>query len=192
MRLNNSASRIPSGILRSTRLVVRAWEDEDLSSLVAMNSEPEVNEWLGGPTLAKGSAASILRYRECMAANGWGVFHVADSSGRFLGLAGLQPVRSTLPVAPAVEAVWRFRRTAWGAGYASEAMQMVLDACRQNMTESQILAIISQPNIRSARTATRLGFRHQPASDFLYPDPTLDAHLRPHKVFRLDLNPFGE
>ncbi|MBZ9780248.1 GNAT family N-acetyltransferase [Pseudomonas sp. REP124] len=184
-------SEIPTMVLRSDRLVLRTWTNADLTSLISMNSEPEVNEWLGGPALAKGSAASLDRYRECMAANGWGVLHVADSSGMFLGLAGLQPVRSELPVAPAVEAVWRFRRIAWGAGYASEAMHMVLQECRQKMTGSQILAIISQPNTRSARTATRVGFRHDPNSDFLYPDPALDARLRPHGVFRLDLEPPG-
>ncbi|MBK5344132.1 GNAT family N-acetyltransferase [Pseudomonas sp. TH49] len=189
MSLNDIGLKIPTLILRSPRLVLRAWSHEDLSSLISMNSEPEVNGLLGGPALVEGSAASILRYRECMAANRWGVFHVADVAGAFLGLAGLQPVRSTLPVAPAVEAVWRFRRAAWGAGYASEAMRLVLDGCCQDVAAGQILAIISQPNIRSAQTATRLGFHHDPKSDFLYPDLALDASLRPHKVFRLDLNP---
>lgn len=189
MSLYDRALEVPAAVLHSPRLVLRAWTDDDLAALISMNTEPEVQELLGGPALVKGSAASILRYQACLATNGWGVLHVSDTRGSFLGLAGLQPVRSHLPVAPAIEAVWRFRRSAWGAGYASEAVGAVLSGFREKIAASQILAIITEPNVRSMRTAMRIGFRHDPLADFLYPDTTLDAHLRPHKVFRLDLTP---
>lgn len=45
-----------------------------------------------------------------------------------------------------------------GAGYASEAVGAVLNGFREKITATQILAIITEPNVRSMRTAMRIGF----------------------------------
>jgi RimJ/RimL family protein N-acetyltransferase len=172
-------------ILQTSRLVLRPWKSIDLSPLVEMNSEPEVYELLGGPGLAAHSAAALERYQMNFAEHGWGVFVIEHQTEGFLGLAGLQKVRDILPIAPAVEVVWRLRRSAWGQGYAHEAIDAILDSVRDHTAFSEIIAIISKPNERSARTAQRLGFRHDEEADFLYPDPELAAELRPHKIFRL-------
>ena len=171
--------------LRTTRLRLRPWRDDDLASLTAMNAEPEVNTWLGGPGLAERSGDALRLMQARLQQQGWGILRVEDLAGTFLGLAGLQPLRPSLPIAPAIEAVWRFRRAAWGHGYACEAMTALLPAARQCGAPEDIVALIAVPNLRSAKTAERIGFRHDPSLDFLH--PALDEHhpLRPHRVFRL-------
>jgi len=170
--------------LRTARLRLRAWTDADLPSLRAMHAEPEVQAWLGGPGILESSAATLALMRERLAAQGWGVLCVEDGSGRFLGLAGLQPVRPSLPFAPATEGVWRLRRSAWGHGYASEAMRAILRAAPEEGAPREVMAIVAVPNWRSAATAQRIGFHRVPGLDFLHPD--LDEHdpLRPHRVYR--------
>lgn len=169
--------------MKSERLQLRAWAPTDLDDLVGLNSEPEVYELLGGPTLADGSAAALKRYTDHFSREGWGMWRIEDVLGQFVGLAGLQHVRPSLPVAPAVEAVWRFTRSAWGLGYASEAVKIILEALHPSFKFDEVVALIALPNVRSAKTAVRVGFELDQSADFLYPDESLNPTLRPHQVF---------
>jgi RimJ/RimL family protein N-acetyltransferase len=169
--------------LRTPRLALRAWRDDDLASLVSMNADPDVNVWLGGPAIAQRSEAAFKLMRERIAMHGWGVLVVEDHAGTFLGMCGLQPVRASLPIAPATEIIWRFRREAWGHGYASEAAVAVLEASSQQGAPGEIVALVAWPDRRSASTAQRIGFRHDPARDFLHPDLDINHPLRAHRVF---------
>ncbi len=171
--------------LSTSRLLLRPWTEQDLPALTDLNADPQVNRWLGGESLADHSAEALQTMRERLAANGWGVLAVCAPSGELLGLAGLQPVRSTLPVAPAVEAVWRLRRSAWGCGYVVEAMEAILATAPADAALEQIVALVAQPNLRSAKTAEALGFRYDPGADFLHPALVPDHPLRPHRVYRL-------
>ena len=174
--------RIPTA-----RLILRSWRPEDLAALTAINADPQVNTWLGGPDLALHSAEALQTLRERLDANGWGVLAVCEPDGEPLGLAGLQPVRPTLPVAPAVEAVWRLRRSAWGRGYAVEAIQSILAALPPDAGVDEVVALVAKPNLRSARTAHALGFRYDPAGDFLHPALEPDHRLRPHGLYRREV-----
>jgi RimJ/RimL family protein N-acetyltransferase len=164
---------------------------QDLTALTALNADPQVNSWLGGEALALHSAEALQTMRARLDANGWGVLAACDLQGELLGLAGLQPVRSTLPAAPAVEAVWRLRPAAWGRGYVVEAMQAMLGALPADAGLDQVVALVAKPNLRSASTALALGFRHDPAADFLHPALDPDHPLRPHRVYRRTIRPLA-
>ena len=170
--------------LSTARLRLRPWTADDLPALTALNADPLVNEWLGGESLSSHTAEALQTLRERLAANGWGVLAVCDAGGGLLGLTGLQPVRADLPVAPAVEAVWRLRRSAWGRGYVVEAMQAILAALPVEAGLDEIVALVAEANLRSARTAQALGFRYDPGADFLHPALGVDHPLRPHQVYR--------
>jgi RimJ/RimL family protein N-acetyltransferase len=169
--------------LQTNRLRLRPWRDDDLARLFAMNSEPDVNVWLGGPALADRSTSALKLIQKHFEEHGWGILLVEDLAGRFLGLTGLQPVRSNLSIAPATEIVWRFRTAAWGNGYASEAATAILTNSASYGAPEDIVSIVAAENTRSARTAERVGFRRAPALDFLHPDLHDDNRLRPHHVF---------
>jgi len=174
--------------MKTERLELRAWGPADLNDLVGLNSEPEVYELLGGPSLVAGSASALSRYTCHFSREGWGIWRIEDHLGHCVGLAGLQHVRPVLPVAPAVEAVWRLKRSAWGLGYASEAMKAILETLPLRFESNEVVALIAHRNLRSAKTAVRTGFELDRAADFLYPDESLAPALRPHQVFRYSLN----
>ena len=169
--------------ISTPRLLLRSWTPGDLDALTEINADPQVNAWLGGDMVARHSANALQTICERLDANGWGVLALCDPQGSLLGLAGLQPVRPALPVAPAVEAVWRLRRSAWGRGYVVEAMWAILAALPQG-APTDIVALIARPNLRSARTAQALGFRHDPEANFLHPALDDPHPLRPHDVYR--------
>lgn len=182
-------------IIETPRLLLRPWTAGDIGHLAALNAEPEVNAWLGGPGLSRHDAAVLARITGHFDENGWGIWLVETRQqfeggqaetceGAFVGLAGLQPVRATLPPAPATEAVWRLCRAAWGQGYVVEAMAAILPAAAAAGAPADLVALVARPNLRSAATAGRLGFRHDPAADFLHPDLAEDHPLRPHRLFR--------
>ncbi|CAN5886395.1 GNAT family N-acetyltransferase [soil metagenome] len=159
--------------LDTQRLVLRPWRLQhpgDIEDLSALNSEPAVNEWLGGPSSPVRSAEALRLMQERFGAAGWGVLRVEDKAGTFLGLAGLQPVRASVPFAPATEAVWRLRQAAWGHGYVVEAMTAIMAAARKAGGPNDIVAIVATANLRSRKTAERLGFTLNPARDFLHLD----------------------
>ncbi len=173
--------------LSTARLLLRPWTADDLPALTTLNADPQVNGWLGGEGLVSHTAEALRTMRQRLAAKGWGVLAVCDASGDLLGLAGLQPVRPDLPVAPAIEAVWRLKRSAWGCGYVVEAMQAILEASPAGLDE--IVALVAKPNLQSARTAQALGFRYDPGADFLHPALENDHPLRPHGVYRKAVRP---
>jgi RimJ/RimL family protein N-acetyltransferase len=171
-------------MIASPRLKLRPWQGSDLDGLVALNRDPQVSHWLGGVALADASEVALARYEIQLKYNGYGVYHVSDRAGQFLGLAGVQPIRQGLPTFPGTEAVWRFRSEYWKLGYAYEAMMAILAAMPPNAPRD-LIAAISRPNLRSVALAERLGFCYQPEADYLYPDISIDAALRPHRVFLL-------
>ena len=166
------------------RLFLRPFAANDLAALTAINADPQVNTWLGGEALAARSAQALQTMQARLDACGWGVLAVCEGEGDLVGLAGLQPVAPGLPVRPCVEAVWRLRRSAWGRGYAQEAMQAILAALPADSGLDEVVALVARPNLRSARTAQALGFRHDPAAGFLHPALDKDHPLRPHEVYR--------
>ena len=168
--------------IETDRLRLRAWAADDLHALTRLNADPEVNCWLGGPVIAERSAEALNRMRAHVQAAGWGVAAVCDKAGVLLGLAGFQPVHPRLPVAPAVEAVWRLQRSAWGQGYIAEAMAALL-AHAAPPDRSAIVCLVAQCNLRSAATAIRLGFTPDPTADFDHPLLDQDDPLRAHRVF---------
>ena len=170
--------------LTTARLRLRPWAPDDLPALTALNADPQVNGWLGGESLASHSREALQTMCERFAASGWGVLAICEAGDDPVGLAGLQPVRADLPVAPAVEAVWRLKRSAWGQGYVVEAMQAILAALPADATPEEIVALVAKPNLRSARTAQALGFHYDPGADFLHPALDADHPLRPHGVYR--------
>jgi RimJ/RimL family protein N-acetyltransferase len=171
--------------LETARLKLRPWRSDDFAKLFALNSEPEVSAWLAGPSLADRSADALALMQNRYQEYGWGVLLVEDLRGCFLGLAGLQPVQSHVPIPPSTEIVWRFRSAAWGKGYASEAATAILENASRYGAPGDVVAIVAAPNTRSARTAVKVGMHRFPILDFLHPALQDDHPLKPHHVFVL-------
>ncbi|MEV6491294.1 GNAT family N-acetyltransferase [Actinoplanes sp. NPDC051633] len=152
--------------LRTDRLLLREWRDDDLDPWAAMNADPQVREFLGGPITRAGAAASIARYRAGCAARGWGWWAVeVAGSGEFIGFAGLDPIAEGAPVS-GVEVGWRLARDAWGHGYATEAARPCLAYGFERLDLPEILAIADPGNVRSHAVMRRLGMVHDPTADF--------------------------
>ncbi|MEV6633000.1 GNAT family N-acetyltransferase [Actinoplanes sp. NPDC051470] len=150
--------------LRTERLELRGWRDDDLDAVVAMNADPEVMRYImDGSVLDRRQSADKLRkWRRDWEQRGFGLFAVdLRSTGEFVGWAGLAVPEFLPEVLPAVEIGWRFVRGAWGHGYATEAARAALRFGFDEVGLDRVVSIRHVDNERSARVMEKLGLGYE-------------------------------
>jgi len=171
-------------MIETGRLILRAFRDEDRAPMAAINADPRVNEWLGGPITAEMTDATIARVNAHIARHGFGFFAAErKADGKLIGMIGLQVVRDELPPAPGVELGWRLTPEAQGTGLATEGAAAALAWGFANLDRDELIAFTAHNNLRSQAVMRRIGMAHDPARDFDHPVLAEDHPLRRHVVF---------
>ncbi len=171
--------------LRTARLLLRPWQDEDSAAFAAMSADPAVMEFLrplAEPGAAEADAARLQAHWRQHGFGRWVVEIPGEAS--FIGLVGLGAVPFEAHFTPAVEAAWRLSRAHWGRGYASEAAQASLDYGFAELRLAEIVAFTVPANLRSRRVMERLGMTRLPQDDFDHPN-VREGPLRRHVLYRL-------
>lgn len=170
--------------IRTERLRLRPWRDEDVEPWAAMNADPLVREFWPDLLTPDRAAAQVHQFADDVERRGWGWWALeVAGTGRFIGMAGLDPTDDDTPV-DGVEAGWRLARDAWGHGYATEAARAVVRHGFEQLGLAEIYAIAVAGNERSLAVMRRLGMTPVPALDF--EDPSVPpGPLRPCVVYRL-------
>lgn len=156
-------------ILRTARLTLRPWREDDRAAFAAMNADPDVAHDLGGPLTQERSDAKLERYRTSFEKHGFTRWAIEDGSGSFAGYAGLMPSPPDHVLGPHVEIGWRLARHAWGNGYATEAARAALVDGFSRVGLAEVLAYTSSDNLRSQHVMQRLDLQRTPARDFSAP-----------------------
>ena len=142
-------------VLTTPRLLLRTWREDDLAPYAAMNVDPEVVEFLGGPLTREGSDEIAAWANHLFVARGLGLLAVERrEDGAFLGMCGLHHLSS---VPDDVEVAWRLAREHWGNGYATEAATAWLDHSFDVLGVPRAISIADPPNERSIAVMRRLG-----------------------------------
>jgi len=169
-------------MLRTERLVLREWRDEDREPFAALNADPAVMEHFPARLSRAESDASVERIRAHFAREGFGLWALETTHAPFLGFAGLaRPVFRP----DVVEIGWRLARPHWGHGYATEAARSALRYAFDVLHLDEIVAFVVPGNTRSQQVMTRLGMTRDPAADFDHPNIPAGHPLQPHWLFRL-------
>ena len=157
--------------LRTQRLVVRDWTDDDTAAALAVYGHPDVARWLT-PELGKVSDESEMRAalrgwvewtRAAQTGLGyWAVVHAG--SGAVIGgvSAHLLPVDEQ-----DVEVGWQVAPEHWGHGYAVEAGRAVVERAFANDVD-EVFALVRPANRRAGATARRLGMTWVGETDKYY------------------------
>lgn len=176
-------------VLRTERLALRPWRDQDLSAYAAMNADPEVRRWFQGTLTREESDAQAAQLRQHFARHGFGFWAVeAPGVAPFIGFVGLQRVRFAAPFAPAVEAGWRLARAHWGHGYATEAARAALAHGFDALGLAEIVSFAVPGNVASTRVMERIGMRRDPEGDFDHPALPEGHPFRRHALYRATRN----
>jgi len=144
-------------VLTTPRLVLRTFRRDDLPLYAALNADPEVARYLGGPLSRRDSDDIAEWAQECYAREGLGLLAVERRrDGAFLGMCGLHHQQS---YPDDVEVAWRLAYEHWGRGYATEAATGWLDHGFGTLGLPRVIAITDPPNLPGGDAPPRDGVR---------------------------------
>jgi len=140
--------------IETARLTLRPVAAEDFEPLAAMNSDPQVMEFLGGVQPRSVAWRAFLSMAGAWTVQGFGMFSVIErDTGAWIGRVGpLHPEGW-----PGTEVGWGLIRSAWGHGYAVEAAIAAMDYAVETLGWTDIIHCIDDKNYPSQRVAQRLG-----------------------------------
>jgi RimJ/RimL family protein N-acetyltransferase len=136
---------------------------EDFAECVALWSDPQVTRYIGGrPFTVEEIWARMLRYAGHWALLGFGYWVIRErDSGRFVGEAGFADFHRDIdPPLDAPEIGWVLVPSAWGRGFATEAVR-ALTAWSDAQLAPRTVCIINPENRASIRVAEKCGFQEQ-------------------------------
>lgn len=146
--------------LDTERLLIRPFHEDDRPSFKAMMENTEVTRYVhhGQPYSDEEIDEAMTRHARNLANHGVCMGAVIEkSSGRLVGLSGMQPLGTTGDS----EIGWIFARDAWGHGYATEAGGAAMRHVLETLGRPRVVAIIDPDNEASKRVAARLGMQYE-------------------------------
>jgi len=149
-------------VLRTPRLILRETRLEDFEPTARMWADDTVVWYVGRqPSSRHDSWMRTIRMPGLWALLGYGYWSVEErETGRFVGHAGLADFKRDLEpdIEGVPEAGYAFTPESHGRGYATEAMQAVMQWADANLDAPRTCALINAENTASLRVADKLGF----------------------------------
>jgi ribosomal-protein-alanine N-acetyltransferase len=145
--------------VKTERLLLRQWRDDDVQPLAEIYAQAEYRAFMRGHTLEE-TREQIERFRRRWAEDG--VAHWAAeerATGRLVGRIGLLR-HHDWPLEPSpVEVGWTLHRDWTGRGLATEGGRASVEIWRELLSQDpRILSITTPMNVRSRAVMDRLGF----------------------------------
>ncbi|MBS2011331.1 MAG: GNAT family N-acetyltransferase [Deltaproteobacteria bacterium] len=172
--------------LRTERLVLRDWRDDDLGAYAALNADPQVMEFFPSTLARDASDDQAARIRAHLRDRGFGFWAVeVPGVSPFIGFIGLAVPTFDAPFMPAVEIGWRIARAHWNRGYATEGARAALAVAFERLRLDEVVSFTVVANARSRRVMERIGMQHDPEGDFDHPRLAEGHPLRRHVLYRV-------
>lgn len=172
--------------VRTERLLMRGWREEDKLPFSLLTSDPEVMRHFPSMLSAQQSDEMVDGINRFWSGHGYGLWAVDRlDTHAFIGFVGLwTPSWSERPY---VEVGWRLAHQHWGHGFAPEAARAALQFGFEHvhLPDDEIVSFTTTLNLNSQRVMEKIGMQHDPARDFDHPLlPTWDE--KRHVLYRID------
>lgn len=179
--------------IETDHLVLRDWEDSDVSHFVSMNADPIIMEYFPRRLDEPATLKLVKEFKAHIQEHGYGFFAVEHKeSGEFIGMAGLGAVPRNKPFAPATEIAWRFDYEHWGKGYGTEVARALLDFAFDKIGLKEVVAYAVHDNARSIHLMEKNGMVHDESGDFAYPGLPKDNPLGKFVLYRINQKQFAK
>jgi len=166
--------------IQTERLLIREWDEADLSAFERIVACPEVSEWFG-PEESDGfdpAEPFIARMRRTQAELGWSLWAVelrTPGAGEPVGPIGYSGFGTES--LPDPELAWTFHPDVWGRGFATEAGIASRDYGFEVLGMERMVSVIDPRNVASARVAEKVGMSRA---------GVVECHGVEHLLFDLD------
>ncbi|MBP2406916.1 GNAT family N-acetyltransferase [Streptomyces syringium] len=150
--------------IRTPRLMLRRWREDDLGPMADINADPEVMRWVGDGSVRdlEETAEDIEGWEEEWDDEGFGVFAVELlASGELAGCVGLSVPVSLPGLEHEVQISWRLGRQFWGQGYASEGAQATLEFALQERGLDRVISVSRPGDDASQNVLRKLGMTRE-------------------------------
>ena len=172
--------------LQTPRLILRQWQDSDISTFIAMNQDPRVMEFFPEVWSEEKSRSAVEKTREEFARNGFGKFALElKESGEFVGYVGLAEVNFDSHFTPAIEIGWRLASQHFGRGYATEAAREVLRFAFEELQLKEIVAFTVPQNSSSLNFMKKIGMTRDLNGDFFHPNIETKHKFASHVLYKI-------
>lgn len=146
-------------ILETERLLLRTFSSADASLIYDLNQDPDVTRFTGDPVRDIAHAAEILEKtilpQYALYNHGrWAVHTKSDL--QFIGWCGLK----ARPERNEIDLGYRFLKTAWGKGYATESAFACLNYGFKKLGLHRIVGRAMPDNIASLKVLEKCGMRY--------------------------------
>lgn len=145
-------------ILETERLWMRPFRVSDIDDYAAMNADPEVTHFLGGPWDRGRSwrhLAFLIGHWKLGGSGMWALEH--KGTGAFVGMVGFSEPEGW----PGFELAGALARRFWGHGYATEGARAALSYGFIDWQKDRIISLVNPENHASIRVVERIGERLQ-------------------------------
>ena len=151
--------------IRTERLLLRQWREDDAEPLAAIYAQPEFLEHMNALDL-DGTREQMRRFMTQWRTEGFSHWAVENpASGRLIGRMGVLRHHDWPLSEGPVEVGWVLDREHWGRGLATEGGRAAVEAWRDHLPdEPQLLSITRPGNVRSRAVMERLGLTFRGAT----------------------------
>jgi len=172
-------------ILRTARLILRPWRDDDLAPVAEISADPQVMRFFNLTRTRTQSDAWVARTQAHIDRTGFGIWAVeAPGVAPLIGFVGLSTVPEAVPCAPAIEAVWTLGAPWWRQGYCTEAALAALHDGFTRLALPEIVAFTTAANTPSQAVMQKIGMTRDLDGDFDHPSLPAGHTLAPHVLYR--------
>ena len=172
-------------MLKTDRLLLRQWTEDDFLPFSEMCSDKEVMEYFPKLQTKDESYKMGEKILALINERGWGFWAVEiPNQYKFIGFVGLHSPTDKMPFSPCIEIGWRLSKQHWGKGYATEAAKEALKFAFTQLNLNEVVSFTTLANERSKSVMQNIGM-HDSHQNFMHPDIEASHPQSEHVLFRI-------
>ncbi len=172
--------------IRTDRLILRQWRDDDRSVFAQMNRDADVMRFFPRVFSRAESDEFVTANANHIADHGWGNWALETrDGGDFIGFTGFSQPPPWHPCAGEIEIGWRLRKQFWRQGYATEAAIGALATGFGDGLFDTVVSFTTRGNLASIGVMEKISMTRA-AVGFEHPRIEVGCNLRSHVVYRLN------
>ncbi len=178
-------------IINTSRLCLREWRIEDLSSFAKINADKQVMKYYPRTLAWEETEGHYKRIKRHFEQYGFGLWALEERiSGRFIGYVGFQWTNFKAEFTPCIEIGWRLAKKYWRRGYATEAANACLDFGFRKLDLEEVYSFTAAINIPSEGVMNKIGMNK--IGEFDHPKVDSKSKLYRHVLYLIKVDQWAK
>jgi len=178
-------------IITTDRLHLREWLESDIEPFSKMSQDDAVMKYFPKKMTTSDTIKFIEKVKLDFKKNSFGLFAVEHKlTKEFLGYTGFAIPNFNSFFTPCIEIGWRYKKEAWGHGFATESATACLAYGFTLLQFERIVSFTATVNEKSKSVMNRIGMKH--IADFEHPRIEKEHILCKHVLYQITRSEFDK